>query len=55
MHYCPLCLTVIVILALLLTTGLAKAATASWECGEKFLLALTFLLWIGCFIGIGCF
>ena len=50
--YChTLFLTVIVILALLFVIGLAEATLASWECDERFLLALTFLLWIRCFIG----
>ena len=51
----PLFLTIIVILAPLLAIGLAEATLAGWKCGERFLLALTFPLWIGCFVGIGCF
>ena len=49
--YCHLFLTIIVILALLFAIELAEATPASWECGERFLLQLTFLLWIGYFIG----
>ena len=51
MHCHTLFLTILVILALLFATGLAEAAPAGWKCGERFLLALTFLLWIGYVIG----
>ena len=51
MHYHTLFLTIIMILALLFAIGLAEATPASWKCGERFLLTLTFLLWIGYFDG----
>uniref|UniRef100_A0ABI7W742 Cyclic nucleotide-binding domain-containing protein n=1 Tax=Felis catus TaxID=9685 RepID=A0ABI7W742_FELCA len=37
---------------LLLAIRLAEAAPESWGNREMFLFALTFLLWIGCFVGI---
>ena len=51
MHCHALGLTIILILALLFAVGSAKAVPAGWKCGEWFLLALTFLLWIGYFVG----
>ena len=48
MHCLALFLTVLVILALLFTIGLAEATWASYGYSS-------FLLWIGCFVGIGGF
>ena len=41
-------------LSLLLAIGLAELAPGSWENSERFLFALSLLLWVGCFVGIGC-
>ena len=51
MHYHSLFLTGIVILALLFAVGFVEAALAGWKHGKKFLLTLTFLLWLGYFVG----
>ena len=50
-HCHPLSLAVILILPLLFAIGLAMTTLAGWKCVKRFPLTLTFLLWIGYFVG----
>jgi hypothetical protein len=48
----PLSVSFSVVLTLVFATGLAETTPTYWTQGEKFLLALFYLIWAGCLITV---
>jgi hypothetical protein len=54
--YChPLSVSVAVVLTLIFTIGWVESIPTDWTHGEKFLLALFYLIWAGCIATVYCY